>query len=65
VAPIFWKDWEEFLAPASNLERLLEHDPYMVMLYNDFMHQPLKRKSRSEILNGDSLLSLLFRHSLG
>lgn len=64
VAPLFWKQWEEFLQSTTGLDVLLENDPFMVMLYNDFMVKPLQRKSRSQLLNGDMLLSKLFRHAL-
>lgn len=64
IAPIFWKDWELFLDSSTPLSRVLDTKPFMVMLYNDFMGQRLRGKSREEVLNDGTLLSRVFHHAL-
>lgn len=65
IAPLFWREWESFLSDKEPLARVLEEDPFMVMLYNDFMRKPLQHLSRDEILRGDMLLSKVLRAALG
>lgn len=64
IAPIFWEDWEQFLSSDAELDELLRPEPFMVMLYNDFMRKPLQDMSREEVFDGDMLISKLFRHAL-
>lgn len=65
IAPLFWRDWQKFLSASEPLSSLLSPDPFMVMLYNDFMRKPLSNASRDDLLKGDTLLSKLFNHALG
>jgi len=64
-APIIWSKWEDFFRDDISLDSIIEKDTIAVMLYNKFMFEPLKDTSRTELLNGNTLLSKLFRFSLG
>ncbi len=63
-APIYWENWELFNQPTDNMNQYLTHNPFMIMLYNDFMNNHLKSKSRAQILSENTLLSSLIKHSL-
>jgi hypothetical protein len=63
-APIRWDKWEDFLKADIEPCELIDEESVAVMLYNKFMFEPLKGKSRRELLASDTLLSKLFRLSL-
>ena len=63
-APIRWDKWEDFLREDIEPGELIDAESVAVVLYNKFMFEPLKRKSREELLGSDTLLSKLFRLSL-
>lgn len=64
VAPVFWSDWEVFFRRDISVESYLSENPYMFMLYNDFMYKPLKDLSAQNILEDDMLISKIFRYAL-
>jgi len=63
-APIIWSKWGDFFKTGISLDSIIKKDTIAVMLYNKFMFKPLKDVSRTELLNGNTLLSKLFRFSL-
>ena len=63
-APTAWNEWETFNRTDIKTEDYLAHNPYAVTLYNEKMFPTYKDKTREEILEGDSLLSKLFRRAL-
>jgi mannosyltransferase OCH1-like enzyme len=63
-APTVWSDWEVFSRTDMNVDEYLHHSPYAVMLYNKMMFEGFKDLSREQIIQGDTLLSKLFRKSL-
>lgn len=64
LAPVYWRDWEDFLKPPSDIEALLSHKPYAVVLYNDFLFSKLKNVDRNSILENNILLSHFTRMGL-
>jgi len=63
-APTGWSDWKYFFRTDVNIEKYLSHNPYAVVLYNKMMYDSLKNLSIQDIINGDTLLSRLFKRGL-
>lgn len=63
-APTVWNEWDTFNRTEIKLEGYLAHNPFGVTLYNEKMFDTYKNISRQDILDGDTLLSKLFRRAL-
>jgi len=65
IAPVMWFEWGRFFSRFASPDSVLRHAPLTVMLYNEFMAEPLRATSVSELRAGTTLLSRLFRIALG
>ncbi len=63
-APTVWSEWEFFYRTDVNIDEYLSHNPFAVVLYNKMMFDKFKDVSIEEIINGDTLLSKLFRRGM-
>lgn len=63
-APTVWNEWETFNKTDISVDDYLSHNPFGITLYNEKMFDTYKDLSREEILEGDTLLSKLFRRAL-
>lgn len=60
-----WYEWRRLLSPFQSVARVLAADPLTVVLWNSAMSASLEHFSAAEMMRGRSLLSRLFRISLG
>jgi len=65
VAPVLWYEWRRFLSPFQSPADVLASSPVTVMLWNKGMGPILADRSVSQLLQGNMLLSRLFRIALG
>lgn len=65
IAPIRWQKWRLLLSKWRSPRRYLRDDPIVFMLYNKFLHDAFDNMSADQILEGDMLISKLFRIALG
>jgi hypothetical protein len=63
-APTVWSDWKYFKRTDVDIDEYLSHNPFAVHFYNKMMFDEFKDVSIDKILNGDTLLSKLFRRSM-
>jgi Capsular polysaccharide synthesis protein len=63
-APVFWSDWQLFASADVQLDQVIGHNPFAVMLYNQCMFDVYEKVAARDILKGDTLLSKLFRLAL-
>lgn len=63
-APTIWSEWETFNRTDVDVDDYLSHNPFGVTLYNNFMFKTYKDLTREKILEGNTLLSKLFRRAL-
>jgi mannosyltransferase OCH1-like enzyme len=64
LAPTHWQDWEIFNREDIDIDKYLSHNPFAVMLYNQMMFESFENVSIEEIIDGNTLLSNLFKKAL-
>lgn len=63
-APTVWSEWEYFYRTDVDVDDYLSHNPFGVVLYNKLMFDLLKDVSTESLVNGNTLLSKLFRKGI-
>ncbi len=65
IAPVMWYEWGRLFSRCTSPRRVFDHSPITVMLYNAFMGGHLRDTTVQDLLEGNLLISRIFRIALG